>query len=117
MNSTAIKALTQFADREGHARVPLDHIENITGDGGSIRVELGREVKTLRSLYREQKVAPDVIAAVESLGFQWSPRGPLKDVARNRQIKALRQQGVSLEKIGEQFGITRQRVFQIVNNK
>jgi len=36
---------------------------------------------------------------------------------RNEAIKKLKEKGLSLADIGEVYGITRQRVFQIVNKK
>ena len=37
-----------------------------------------------------------------------------KDDARNRQIRALRAQGLTLQKIADRYGLSRQRIHQVV---
>ena len=48
--------------------------------------------------------------------WAWGPLPPGPDChdARNAEIKALRAEGVSLGAIGERYGLTRQRIHQIV---
>lgn len=111
MDTTALEALTNFTNREGHSRVPLSHIERLTSEHS---VALGKIVRDLRGAYRKNEVDEATIKAVEALGFQWSPRGPRSDARRNSEMIAMRKQGTSLTKIAEHFNVTRQRVHQIV---
>jgi DNA-directed RNA polymerase sigma subunit (sigma70/sigma32) len=114
MNLTALRGLTQFKEREGHSRVPLDHTEKVATPEGGEDVELGKFVRDLRASYRKGELQPYVIEQIEALDFQWSPRGPRSDQSRNSEIRKMREDGKSLTEIAEHFGITRQRVFQIV---
>jgi|SRR6478609_2009481 len=110
MNSTRYLAMRQFLDREGHLRVPADHIEIFEGEN----VPLGKAIAALRSEYRKGDLDEGTAAAYEALGFQWSPRGPRREVIRNAEIVALRGQGVSLAAIGEKYDLSRQRIHQIL---
>ena len=43
-------------------------------------------------------------------------RGPKpRNMDRDQEIRDLRSQGMTLQKIGDQFNVSRQRVLQIVN--
>lgn len=110
MNSTRYLALVQYLNREGHLRVPDDHLEPFEGE----MVSLGREVANLRGEYRSGDLDDESIRAYEAIGFQWAPRGPKREVVRDAEIKELRRSGLSLAVIGEKYGLSRQRVHQIL---
>ena len=111
---TYINALTQYVNRENTARVPSFHIEQT--DGGA--VNLGAWVSYVRARYRAGLLPTQRVDQLNMLvGWYWESTrpGPRTDEARNLEIKSLRAKGVSLQKIGDVYGISRQRVHQIVS--
>lgn len=61
-----LKLVKVFADREGHARVPQDHVER--------RVRLGVWVSSRRRDYSRGRLTPDRTRALEALpGWSWTP--------------------------------------------
>ena len=110
------KALTNYTTRNGHTRVPAAHIEE--SDTGP--VTLGAWASYIRQRYRTGRLPQDRIDALNSIpGWEWGPfrPGPFTDSARDSEILTLRSSGVSLQKIGDKFGLSRQRVHQIVKAK
>jgi hypothetical protein len=110
------EALQSFVDRESHARVPATHIEPTSAGA----VNLGAWVAYVRQRYRAG-LLPAAQAEELTRGFpdwEWGPLrpGPATDEKRNRAIKDMRDNGTSLAKIGEVFGLSRQRVHQIVQS-
>lgn len=111
--NTYLGALDAFVAREGHGRVPASHVER-TEDGA---VALGSWVAYMRQRKRAGRLTPErenVLSGVPS--WEWGPLrpGPSTDRVRNVQILNLRDQGISLQKIGDSFGLSRQRVHQII---
>jgi hypothetical protein len=105
-------ALLQFVAREGTAHVVASHREEFEG----VIVPLGTWTATQRQRKRRGFLPPGRAALLEELpGWQWGPLapGPAAETDRNTEIQRLRAEGVTLAKIAEQFGITRQRVHQI----
>jgi hypothetical protein len=110
-------ALQQYVTRTGTARVPSNHTETI--DGGAT-VALGSWVGYVRQRQRAGLLPNNRIEALNQIpGWFWEALrpGPPTDTARDSEIIALRQQGVSLQEIGDRFGLSRQRVHQIVKGK
>lgn len=108
-------ALILYAARTGHTRVPSNHTEQT--EAGTI--QLGAWTSYIRQRYRAGLLPQDRIDALTAVpGWEWGPfrPGPFTDVARDSEIRTLRSNGVSLQKIGDQFGLSRQRVHQIVKN-
>ena len=110
-----LSALNAYVAREGHARVPASHSERLDGTV----VNLGAWVGYIRQRKRTgllSQARVDMISAVP--GWEWGPLrpGPTADAERNTEILTLRTQGVSLQRIGDQFGLSRQRVHQIVTS-
>ena len=107
-----MKALAEFIHEYGHARVPTDY----TDPGG---VALGNWVSYMRSRYRQGKVPEHRIQVMDTIpSWEWGPLPPGPQpthVDRDTQIREMRSQGASLAKIGDHFGLTRQRVHQILN--
>ena len=66
--------LQQYANENGHTRVPFDHVENF--DGGDIK--LGTWVADRRKEFAKGMLSEERIAALKALpGWQWkSDRGP-----------------------------------------
>jgi hypothetical protein len=109
-----LTALSAFSAREGHARVPASHVETLA-DGSP--VNLGAWVGYIRQRKRAGLLPQSRVDAIGAVpGWEWGPLrpGPTADAARNTEILTLRSQGVSLQRIGDQFGLSRQRVHQIV---
>lgn len=111
-----LTALDAYVQRTGHARVPASHVETIE-DG--TRINLGTWVGYVRQRERAGLLSAERASTLTSFpGWEWGPLspGPSPDVARNTEILTLRSQGVSLQRIGDQFGLSRQRVHQIVRS-
>ena len=112
--SQYLSALNAYATREGHARVPASHVEHLDGSP----VNLGAWVGYIRQRKRAGLLPQSRVAAIDAVpGWEWGPLrpGPTADAERNAQILTLRSQGVSLQRIGDEFGLSRQRVHQIVS--
>jgi len=108
-------ALDAFTAREGHALVPANHVETYGGE----EINLGSWVSYLRTRYRQGQLAQDRIANLEAYsGWQWGPLrpGPKSDTVRDNHIKQMRSNGMSLREIGQEFGLSRQRIHQIVSD-
>ena len=112
-----LEALIRYAERTGNARVPATHIETLS-DGTPVK--LGTWVTYVRQRYRAGLLS---VARAQELadvpGWEWGPLrpGPRADAERNQEIRVLRTQGVSLQKIGDQFGLSRQRIHQILRSE
>lgn len=109
-----LEALQQYVNRTGHARVPSSHTETF-GDGTT--VNLGAWVGYVRQRQRAGLLSPERVETLSNVpGWEWGPLrpGPQADTVRNNEIMSLRSQGISLQRIGDQFGLSRQRVHQIV---
>lgn len=113
-------ALHQYTDRTGNARVPATHTETLNpGSPDETPVRLGSWVAYVRQRYRAGLLSIDRATELAGLpGWEWGPLrpGPSADHARNMRILTLRAEGVSLQKIGDEFGLSRQRIHQIVRN-
>lgn len=118
-------ALQNFVAREKHCNVPYSHVE----DG----LHLGRWVAYIRSRRRKdlegggeasrvaRKRIPDrYVEALEMVpGWDWAARrpGPAPKTGRNAEIRELRRNGVSLGVIAETYGLSKQRVHQLCEEK
>lgn len=112
-----LDALHTYIAREGHSRVPATHIETITRHGTPEQLALGTWVSYARQRYRAGKLSPARIADLAGLtDWEWGPLrpGPSADELRNAEIMAMRHDKASLREIGDAFGLSRQRVHQIV---
>jgi hypothetical protein len=112
-----LKAVNNFSERNGHARVPISHVE-VLADGTSVK--LGPWVGYIRQRYRAGLLT---VGRAEQLGripgWEWGPLrpGPIADDQRNMRIVALRKEGASLQCIGDEFGLSRQRIHQILRSE
>lgn len=106
-------ALEQYVAREGNARVTGNHHEDFHGTP----TPLGSWVAAQRRRYRLGKLPAGRANRLDVLpGWEWGPLspGPGARTQRNADIIALRESGLSLAQIGEQYGLSRQRVHQII---
>lgn len=107
------KAIRQFVEREGHARVPAIHVEIV--DGKEVRV--GAWVGYIRQRAKNGNISAEKRAILDGIpGWQWGPLkpGPATNHNRNSEILSLRGQGMTLRQIADSFDLSRQRVHQIV---
>lgn len=108
-----IKALEIFVEEHGHSRVPS--ATRVVVDG--VPVSIGSWISYLRvknkmgTLKSEKK---DFLERFPS--WSWGPckPGPLGDVARDRDMLNARTSGRSLQSIADEYGLSRQRVHQIL---
>lgn len=109
-----IDALRDFVDKHGSALVPTAHKHEFD----SRTVSLGAWVSYLRIKYRGGLISPDKISQLESFpGWSWGPckPGPLGNPDRDSKMIEMRTNGSSLQTIGDEYGLSRQRVHQILN--
>lgn len=107
------EALTNYANREGHTRVPANHIEQ-TPSG---TILLGDWVSHQRNAMRKGLMSPARINKLAGLpGWEWGPlkKGPRRNEERAQTISSLHEQGLSLSQIADQVYLSRQRVHQIL---
>ncbi|MGP3979017.1 helicase associated domain-containing protein [Streptomyces sp. 8N114] len=65
-----LAAARQFKTREGHLRVPRDHIETVTDNGGRERpIRLGVFRSNARTRHKKQKLTPDQSREAHELGL------------------------------------------------
>lgn len=110
-----VTALVQYAAKHGAPDVPALHIEIVDGK----EVRLGAWVGYVRQRQRNGKLAADRVNALNQIpGWQWGPLkpGPRTNNQRNSEIMSRRAAGESLQRIATDFGLSRQRIHQIVGN-
>ncbi len=108
-----IKALEKFVSENGHARVPAASKVDVDGNV----IALGSWVSYLRVKYKTGTLSLDKKAQLESFpSWTWGPckPGPLGDAARDGAMLQAREQGRSLQSIADEYGLSRQRVHQIL---
>lgn len=112
--NTYLTALKNYTERENTTRVPSDVIELVD----ETPVRLGPWTTYIRLKQRSGALPDSKRAEVESVvpGFEWGPfkPGPRADQSRLARIYTLRDKGLSMTKIGNELGVTRQRVSQIL---
>lgn len=115
--SMYLTAVADYSATHGHARVPASHTTTLA-DGTPLRV--GVWVSYIRQRQRRNQLDPRRAAQLAALpGWHWGPLppGPSTDATRDEQIRDLRNQGWSLTQIADRFGLSRQRVHQIVGTR
>lgn len=106
-------ALAQYAARTGTTRVPSTHREPFEGQS----VPLGAWVSAQRRRGRAGLLSAGRHAKLAGLAdWAWGPLppGPNCHDERNAAILARRAEGASFGAIATEYGLTRQRVHQIV---
>jgi len=115
--NTHIQALRTYVARTGTSRVPRNHVE-VTEYGD---VKLGAWVSYVRHRQRKGHLSPDQATELATLpNWAWGPlpAGRTSKPDRDRQIveRYGDGNGASLQQIASEFGLTRQRVHQIVKS-
>ena len=108
-----IKALEIYVAENGHARVPA--AARVVVD--EVPVSIGSWVSYLRVKYKLGSVPPEKKEVLERFpSWSWGPckPGPLGDAERDAQMLQSRQSGRSLQSIADEYGLSRQRVHQIL---
>lgn len=111
--NTYVGALKQFAEREGHTKIPAAHIEKFEES----EITLGAWAGYTRQRYRKNQLPEERAHELSFIKeWVWGPLrpGPATDVNRNKTIIELRAEGKSLRHIADIFDLSRQRVHQIV---
>jgi len=109
-----IQALSTYVAENGTALVPTSY--KCLADGESL--SLGSWVTYVRVKYRAGTLSPERISQLESFtGWTWGPckPGPSGNPDRDNAMVQARQVGRSLQNIGDEYGLSRQRVHQILN--
>lgn len=108
-----LAALTQYTTRTGTALVPSNHVEVYNGRN----IALGAWVAYNRQRYRLGTLSADRSATLGALaGWKWEKQHPGRryDKARDARILERYKSGVPAKSLAEEFGLSRQRVHQIV---
>ena len=134
-----VVALKQYAEREGHCRVPALHVEVLEG----MEVKLGSFVSYQRQRRRRLEDAVShtrgvtdttafgrlshaydkVVERKEVLetvpGWEWGPLrpGPASKAIRNDEIQRLYNGGIQVKTLADQYDLSRHRIHQIVGPK
>lgn len=106
-------ALRSFAAREGHTRIQVSHRE----DG----VLLGPWAQYIRRRHRAGLLPAARVNELEAMPeWTWGPfrsGPPPRHLARDTEIRErYGSGGITLAEIGERYGLSRQRVHQIIEN-
>lgn len=115
--NTHITALRRYVERTGTSRVPRNHIEPTEfGD-----IKLGAWVTYVRHRNRKGHLTTEQAQELASLPqWQWGPlrAGRTSNPERDRLIveRFADGRGATLQSIANEFGLTRQRVHQIVKS-
>lgn len=113
--NTHITALQNYVTRTGTARVPRNHVE--ATEFGEVR--LGAWVSYVRHRQRKGHLTVEQESTLSSLpNWQWAPfrAGRIGDPERDARIVARARQGERLRALADEFGLTRQRIHQIVKS-
>lgn len=115
--SRHVDAVRDFAASEGSTRVPSDYVVQVEEEGRVLPVRLGAWVTYVRQQYRKGFLADTHIRDLESIeGWEWGPfkPGPKGDTERNAGMREHRNAGCTLAQIADMYGLSRQRVHQIL---
>lgn len=108
-----IKALKMFVDEHGHARVPSATRMMVDG----VPISIGSWISYLRVKNKMGTLKLEKKEFLERFpSWSWGPckPGPLGDAARDRDMFNARTSGRSLQSIADEYGLSRQRVHQIL---
>jgi Mor family transcriptional regulator len=109
-------ALHQYTNRTGNALVPTTHVEIYNGKN----IALGAWVAYNRQRQRAGTLPVERVNALGGLsGWKWEKQQPGRryDKSRDEVIIKAYTNGTSAKDLAKQYGLSRQRVHQIVRNK
>ena len=110
-------ALLVYTERYGDALVPSGHVEFVSSGE---EINLGNWVSYMRTRYRQNALSNERICLLEDVPtWQWGPVRPgpkSRDIVleRNETIRGRHNRGESLSLIAKDYGLSRQRIHQIV---
>lgn len=113
--NTHITALRKYVERTGTSRVPRNHVE-ATELGN---VKLGVWVSYVRHRQRKGHLSAEQVSELSTFpNWQWEklPAGRTGDAERDARIIERFHQGTNLSTLAGEFGLTRQRIHQIVSS-
>ena len=108
-------ALLQYTTRTGNALVPTTHVEVFGGKN----IALGAWVAYNRQRQRAGTLTEDRVQALSAItGWKWEKQQPGRryDKSRDEKIISRYAGGSSAKDLAKEFGLSRQRVHQIVRN-
>jgi len=106
-----LACLRRYAAQNGHTNPPIVYVDESTG------LPLGRWVATARYAYRSKGLRTGYIQDLETVpGWHWERRlrGRPQLTERNQQIRSLHDQGASITVLAEKYGVTTQRIHQVI---
>ncbi len=106
-----LEQLRTYVATHGHANPPISYLDQHTG------FALGKWVSSVRYSYRNNALSNAQAAALETVpAWHWEKRlrGRPAKAERNQQIYSMHAEGVMVSVLAERFGITTQRVHQIL---
>lgn len=109
-------ALSQYTTRTGNSLVPTTHVEIYNGKN----IALGAWVAYNRQRQRAGTLPQARVEMLSSLaGWKWEKQQPGRryDKSRDSVILERYKSGTSARDLAQEFGLSRQRVHQIVRNK
>lgn len=109
-----ITALRQYVEKNGNALVPTA----CKWETGEESISLGSWVTYVRIKHRAGTLSAERSAELSGFpGWEWGPckPGPTGNPQRDNTMMSLRHSGRSLQSIGDEYGLSRQRVHQILN--
>lgn len=111
------ESLVKYQQRFGDALVPTSHVEFL--DDGE-ELNLGNWVSYMRTRFKNNDLSQERVRLLESVPtWEWGPirPGPKSKqgvLLRNTDIVNQHNRGISLAAIARQYGLSRQRIHQIV---
>jgi len=108
-----VELLRKLVADQGSCNVPLS--KQIFDEAGTVNI--GRWVGYIKTKHKQGRLDPYRIATLEAIpGWNWETRrsGPEpKQAERDNEIRSLRRQGITLEAIAFNYGLSKQRVAQL----
>lgn len=110
-----LRALRQYTDRNGTSLVPTTHVEVVDGRN----IALGAWVAYARQRHRSGTLPSHRAEELSSFaGWKWEKQRPGRRYDRSRDAVIIEryQGGTTARAIAQEFGLSRQRVHQILRN-
>lgn len=108
-----VELLRKLVAKRGNCNIPLALVVDDEGD----EVKIGRWVGYMKTQHKQNRLDAYRIATLEAIpGWNWEGRrsGPEpKQAERDSEIRNLRRQGITLEAIAYNYGLSKQRVAQL----
>lgn len=94
-------------------------------NGTKLSPAMSRWVSSIRSQHAKGTLKPEVLMRVtgacmaHGVVFDWKKQkpGPKPDLERDQAIRQMRETGASLQAVGDSFGVSRQRIHQVLGTR